>query len=183
MAWTTPITFVAAAALTAAQMNANVRDNTNALADRIQAVYKSADQNVNNSTTLVNDTELKFTAVAGQNYVIDMNILLACTSATPEFVSAFSFPAGTLGYSMTGLDLAATSVVASARIPATVSATTGVATATVATPSATSGVLVRGSFKCTTGGTVTFMWAQSVATAVNTTVSQGSTLTATRVAI
>ena len=36
MAWTTPATFVSGAILTAAQMNTNVRDNTNALYDSIR---------------------------------------------------------------------------------------------------------------------------------------------------
>lgn len=180
MTWVAPPTFSAAAALTAAQLNQNVRDNTNALADRIQSVYKDADQSVNNSTTLVSDSKLKFTAVAGQNYIIDMNIILACTSAVPEFTTAFSFPAGTLSYTMYGLALAATGVEASARFNGTAAATSGVAAVTVSTPSVLSGVVIRGAFKCTTGGTVTFMWAQNVATVVNTTVSQGSTLTAIR---
>lgn len=180
MTWTAPRTWVTSEVVTAAMMNAHVRDNTLALSDRIQPIYKGSDQSVNNSTTLVSDTALKFTAVASQNYVFDINILLACTSATPEFTTGFSFPTGTLGYSMYGLDLASTSITASARFNAVTAATTGVAALTVATPSATTGVAIRGAFKCTTGGTVTLMWAQNVATATNTTVSQGSTLTAIR---
>lgn len=178
MAWTSPRTWVASEIVTAALMNTHVRDNLLASRDRIQVVYKAADQTVNNSTTLVNDTHLKFTAVAGQNYVFDMNLVLTCTSATPELLMGFSFPAGTLACSTVGLDLAVTSNNGAARMPGVVSATTGVAALTVATPSVVTGVLVRGTFKCTTGGTVNFMWAQSVATAVATTINQGSSLTA-----
>lgn len=185
MAWTTPRTWVASEIVTASVMNTHVRDNLIAAADRIQPIYKAADQTVNNSTVLVSDTHLKFTAVAGENYIIDMNLLITAASTASDFSPAFSFPTGTMSFSTVGLDTAAAATIASARLSAVVGATTGVSPVALSTGtiSGTTGILIRAAYKCTTGGTVTFMWAQTTATAANTTVNQGSTLTAIRESI
>jgi len=181
MTWTAPRTWVASEIVTASVMNTHVRDNLLAAQDRIQPVYKAADNTpVNNSTVLINDTHLKFTAVAGQNYVVDMNVIFTCASTAADFQAAFSFPAGTMSFSVVGLDTAATSVTASVRTPGATGATSGVTNLPVGSPSTTSGVLVRAGYKCTTGGTVNFMWAQNTATASDLIVKQGSTLVAIR---
>src|ERR1700746_47419 len=116
MTWTAPITFVAGTALTAAQLNANVRDNTLALSDRMQVVRKVTGVNINNTTTLANDAELKFTAVAGQSYVFQFDLIVGTTSTGIDLQVAFSFPAGTLNYDVICLDPAAAAAVASVEL-------------------------------------------------------------------
>lgn len=183
MTWVAPRTWVASEVVTAAIMNQHVRDNLLAAQDRIQCVYKPSDQNIISSTVLTNDSALKFTAVAGQNYIVDCNLIVVCASNAADIAIGWSFPAGTLIYSVVGLDTAATSSTASVRTPGANPATSGATVLNLGTPGTTSGVLVRASFKCTTGGTVNLMWTQVTSTASNLTITQGSTLTAIRESI
>jgi hypothetical protein len=180
MTWVAPITFVAATALTAAQMNQNVRDNTTALSDRIQEVYKSADEIVNNSTTLQNDNELLFTAVAGQKYLFTVNLIHISVSASADINVGFTFPTGTMNWLGVGMDLAATVNPASVRMAGTVGAASGTALA-FGTLTTTSGSQITGTYACTTGGTVQLQWAQNTLTASDTTVKAGSSIQAIRV--
>lgn len=56
MAWTTPTTFVSGAILTAAQMNTNVRDNTNALYDSIKRLAWQTRGSAGTDNFTVSDT-------------------------------------------------------------------------------------------------------------------------------
>jgi hypothetical protein len=69
--WTTPKTWVSGSALTAAEMNEQVRDNTLHLYERVvgYAPTKSADQNIA-STTYANVTDLSFPVTNGTNYTV-----------------------------------------------------------------------------------------------------------------
>ena len=72
MAWTTPDTFTAGQVLTAAEMNANVRDNTNALYDTVRLLGKlerTTNLTINAATTSeVFATDLTITTVNGAAY-------------------------------------------------------------------------------------------------------------------
>ena len=78
MAWTTPITFVAGAILTAAQQNVNVRDNTNALYDATRRLsrttrttpYEYSSSTVGGATNLF-ATSLSWTADGTSAYRIE----------------------------------------------------------------------------------------------------------------
>lgn len=183
MTWVTPRTWVTSEVVTAAIMNQHVRDNLLAAQDRIQEVYKLTDEIVNNSAVLQDDNELFFTVVAGQKYLFTLNLIIVAASNAPDFLPAFTFPTGTLNWTGIGLDTAATSAIASVRISGIAPATTGVAGPAFGAVSASTGLLINGSYSCTTGGTVRLQWAQSVATASDTTVKAGSSIQAIRVAV
>lgn len=183
MTWVTPITFVASTALTAAQMNQNVRDNTNALNDRLQRVRKANVNALLSSTTLTNDAELKFTAVAGQDYLISSVLIVSSSSAAIDLQIAFSFPAGTMTFGVLGQDTAATTNTSSGMFNGSVSATSGTTAFTVGVISGVTFPMIGGAFHCTTGGTVNMMFAQGVNTATAVNVQPGSALWADRVAV
>jgi hypothetical protein len=59
-------------------------------------IVKSANQNVVNSSTLVDDTELQFSVVAGGNYMIQMSLATAGDSSINDYRFAFITSAGTM---------------------------------------------------------------------------------------
>lgn len=59
-------------------------------------IVKSANQNVVNSSTLVDDTELQFSVVAGGNYMIQMVLATAGDSSLNDYRFAFVTSAGTM---------------------------------------------------------------------------------------
>ncbi len=182
MGWTSPRTWIAAEIVTAALMNTHVRDNLSALADRIQLVRKSADETVTSSTTLQDDDELLFTAVAGSSYKFTLGLIVSCASGTPDFKVGFSAPAGSLTWGVVGLDTAATSGTAQAVMSGRGVGTSGTS-ATVASVNGRLHVVLTGTFKCTTSGTVRFRWAQDTSSVSGVTVEEGSYIEAIRVAI
>ena len=92
MAWTAPRTWVTGETVTAVIMNQAVRDNLLAVGGTF--VYKSADETVNNSTTLQDDDDLKFTV--GTNELWIFQFMLNMTDAsdgTADTRIAFTGPA------------------------------------------------------------------------------------------
>lgn len=59
-------------------------------------IVKSANQNVTNSSTLVDDTELQFSVVAGGNYMIQMVLATAGDTSINDYKFAFVVSAGTM---------------------------------------------------------------------------------------
>jgi hypothetical protein len=59
-------------------------------------IVKSASQDVTNSTTLVNDTELFFSVLAGQTYMVSMSLTYSGTDATGDYKFDFALSAGTM---------------------------------------------------------------------------------------
>lgn len=183
MAWTSPRTWVVSEIVTAALMNTHVRDNLNALSDRIQQVRKSADESVTSSTVLQDDNELQFTVVSGQSYVFQMGLLVTSTVATGDIkVLVTNTGSGTLTWGVLGLNLAATtgtdSAVESGRDSAI--ATTAVSMGAV---NGTLHNLITGSFSATANGTVKLQWCQDTSSATATTVKAGSWLQAVRTSV
>lgn len=161
-------------------MNQHVRDNLLALQDRIQAKRKPTGVNINNSVTLTNDADLKFTAVAGQNYIFQFDVLAGTTSTGIDLQVAFSFPAGNLNFDAIGLDVAAAFVTASVNLSGIQTATSGATPIAVGLINGTTHVTVQGAFQCTTGGTVNLMLAQNTLTATNVLICAGSSMIAIR---
>jgi hypothetical protein len=60
---------------------------------RLSVVVKSADETVNNSSTLQNDDELLFSVSANKTYLVDLYLRLN-GGVTPDFKFAWSLPAG-----------------------------------------------------------------------------------------
>jgi hypothetical protein len=78
MAWTTPITYTAGAILTAAQLNTNLRDNTNALYDSVRRLgYQTrttdyaVDQTAIGSAANIFSTSITFTADGTSSYLLE----------------------------------------------------------------------------------------------------------------
>ena len=59
-------------------------------------IVKSANQDVTNSATLVTDTDLQFSVVAGGHYMMEMDIVISCNSAAGDYKSGFLVSAGTM---------------------------------------------------------------------------------------
>ena len=59
-------------------------------------IVKTANQNVTNSATLVNDTDLQFAVVAGGHYMVIIDIVISCNSAAADYKSGFKVSAGTM---------------------------------------------------------------------------------------
>jgi hypothetical protein len=92
LAWTTPKTWSAGETLTAANFNAQIRDN---LALVPHNIPKTADQSVTSSTALIDDTHLQFAIGASEAW--NFRFVLAITG--PGFLkAAFNAPAGATGW-------------------------------------------------------------------------------------
>jgi hypothetical protein len=57
-------------------------------------IVKSANQDVTNSATLVNDTDLQFSVVAGGHYMVVMNLCWSCNSVTGPYRWRFFMSSG-----------------------------------------------------------------------------------------
>lgn len=143
-------------------------------------VRKSADQSVNNSVTPVADTHLRFTAVASRNYIVQAMLIVSQSgNATgADFKLGFSLPAGATWSGGAGGPDATVGATASGS--GNWSGQFGAAAATLVygldgnVGNMTALFFTATVAMSTTPGTVALMWAQNVATAVNTTVKIGS---------
>ena len=59
-------------------------------------IVKSANQDVTNSATLVNDTDLQFSVVAGGHYMLELDIVFSANNTTGDYKNAFKVSAGTM---------------------------------------------------------------------------------------
>jgi len=59
-------------------------------------IVKSANQDVENDSTLQDDTELQFSVVAGGHYMIEMNLCWSANHATGDYKFAFEISSGTM---------------------------------------------------------------------------------------
>jgi hypothetical protein len=59
-------------------------------------IVKSANQDVTNSATLTDDTDLQFSVVAGGHYMIEMDIVISANNITGDYKNAFFVSAGTM---------------------------------------------------------------------------------------
>jgi hypothetical protein len=59
-------------------------------------IVKSANQDVTNSATLVDDTDLQFSVVAGGHYMAIVDLVISCNSTTGDYRSGFKVSAGTM---------------------------------------------------------------------------------------
>lgn len=145
---------------------------------------KAADQTVNNSIVLVNDSDLVVAnLLANATYVFRGYIIYSSTTATPDMRMAFTIPAGAaMNWNPNGMDTTTTSDSGPVRMSSSTGGTTlfksvGTVAATdvVALPS---GIVAVGA----TPGSLQFMWCQNAATVENTIVRANSWLYVERVA-
>jgi len=150
----------------------------------VPSVRKSANQVVNNSTTTVDDTELRFSAAAGHTYIIDMTLIVSVSggSSLSDFKVGFTIPGGSITFGGIGPDpaMAGGSSVGQGQFLAWVSAVTSTISYGLFSTGWTT-IRIHGSYVCPTSGVVALRWAQNTATTVDTTVAAGSTLVVTQV--
>jgi hypothetical protein len=65
-----------------------------ATAPTIKTVRKSSDQTVTSSTTLVNDSQLKFAIAANETYIFEAWLYTYAADGTPDIKVTFTSPAG-----------------------------------------------------------------------------------------
>jgi hypothetical protein len=59
-------------------------------------IVKSANQDVTNSATLTDDTELQFSVVAGGQYMVELDAVISANNTTGDYSNAFFVSAGTM---------------------------------------------------------------------------------------
>lgn len=135
--------------------------------------YKTADQTVNNSAALVNDSELFVAVVANARYDFELRIVHN-SGTTPDFKYGWTFPTGTtMRYTQNTVPLAGTAFSLFVQIQTD-------------TPQGEGGAADRGLHAWgkvlvgSTAGTLRLQWAQSTANASDTIVRAGSYLTLRR---
>ncbi|MFZ1249605.1 MAG: hypothetical protein WAQ24_04790 [Candidatus Saccharimonadales bacterium] len=136
-------------------------------------VKKTANQDVTNSATLVNDTDLNFPVAAGSNYVVRFYICYAGSSAAGDYKGQFTFPAATAAKNIVGRYTTTTigdAIASSAGVlgnTATFNAFPNAALAMGTAAAATDRRIFEGylSFQSGTAGTMNYKFAQNTATA------------------
>jgi hypothetical protein len=58
-------------------------------------IVKSANQDVTNSSTHIDDTELQFSVVAGGHYMLEMNLIISANNTVGDYTSRFGISSGT----------------------------------------------------------------------------------------
>lgn len=133
-------------------------------------IVKSANQDVTNSATLTDDTDLQFSVVAGGHYMIEMDIVISCNNTTGDYKNAFFVSAGTMlgaGF-MLGASATAT-VQTNIYTSNTVATSTSVVLGTpVANIDLLSSTKIIYSFQASANATLSYQFANNVAAAGRT---------------
>ncbi len=167
MAWTNPRTWTDGELVTKAIMDPHIRDNFNAVPHLL--AYKSADQTVNNSVTLVNDSALSFAVGASDVWTIDVT-MVHISNTTADIKVAFTMPASGV---MTLTSIWGSSAGAYTQHNFTVSGTSqDLESKTTEQSTRIYGRYMGGG----TAGTLQLQWAQASAQVVDTKVLKGSNI-------
>ena len=88
-------------------------------------IVKSANQDVTNSATLVDDTDLQFSVVAGGHYMIELDVVVSSNSTAADYKNVLAVSAGTMKGS--GLSISNTNggVAQTTNLTASIAANTG----------------------------------------------------------
>lgn len=97
-------------------------------------IVKSANQDVTNSTVLVDDTDLQFSVVAGGQYMIELDVVLSANSTANDYKFVLAVTAGTMKAQGILTSNGAGGIATISNVTATAAAATG--TAVVGTTSA-----------------------------------------------
>jgi hypothetical protein len=149
-----------------------INTNFTNLNDQVKIIYKSADETVNNSTTLQDDDHLSFSIAANEAWAFHL-CLFYRAATTPDVKYALTVPASATYQLFSVQQFQA--VGDGAAITTAVANGSG---ASVTEGEMASGVVVNGA----NAGTVQLQWAQNTANASNTKVLQGSYIIATKLA-
>lgn len=181
--WTSPRTWVTSEIVTAAEMNAHVRDNFNAINGFVQ---KTADESVTSSTVLQNDDHLLYTIGAAGTYVVDCYLIgTSAANAAGDLAVAFTFPTASATY-YTGfgpdIGLASGHVQTGEWIAANTGITSGSLITAYGLSTSQLGIWLHVVFTFTATGTLRFQWAQNVSSGSASTLKAGSHMTVKQVA-
>jgi hypothetical protein len=94
MAWSSPRTWVTGEVVTASMMNANVRDNVNAI--RTLTIRKTADEIVNNSAVFQNDNDFFFDVAANEIWAFHLGMRVT-SNTTADIKFQWTVPSGMTG--------------------------------------------------------------------------------------
>ena len=133
-------------------------------------IIKSANQDVTNNATLVDDTDLQFSVVAGGQYMIELDAVISANNTSADYQSAFNVSSGTMKgngiYTATGLTGIATVTITSANAAASTTAvSTGPPTADL---DSLLSIKIIFSFTASANATFKYKFAQNVAIAATT---------------
>jgi hypothetical protein len=133
-------------------------------------IVKSANQDVTNSATLADDTELQFSVVAGGQYMIELDAVISANNTSADYQSAFNVSSGTMKgngiYTATGLTGVASVTITSANAAASTTAvSTGPPTADL---DSLLSIKIIFSFTASANATFKYKFAQNVAIAATT---------------
>lgn len=87
-------------------------------------IVKSANQDVTNSTTLVDDTDLQFSVVAGGHYMVEMNIVVSGNDTSGDYKCVLNVSSGNMIGRGTYQGVASTGVVFNSLVTANTSNST-----------------------------------------------------------
>jgi hypothetical protein len=90
-------------------------------------IVKSANQDVTNSTVLVDDTDLQFSVVAGGQYMIELDVVLSANSTANDYKFVLAVTAGTMKAQGILTSNGAGGIATIANVTATAAAATGAA--------------------------------------------------------
>jgi hypothetical protein len=133
-------------------------------------IVKSANQDVTNSTTLVDDTDLQFSVVAGGQYMIELDAVISANNTSADYQSVFNVSSGTMKgngiYTATGLTGVASVTITSANAAASTTAVSiGPPTADL---DSLLSIKIIFSFTASANATFKYKFAQNVAIAATT---------------
>lgn len=140
-----------------------------------RSAYKTANQTVNNSATVVNDTHLSLPIEADSTWVYEINLFGTSSTATPDFKWTFTGPASPTIVSYWGTPL--DTVISAAPVYGNTFGTTIASATTAAFNGVIGGLVVENGANA---GTIQLQWAQNTATGEDTTVLAGSYIRAKR---
>jgi len=133
-------------------------------------IVKSANQNVTNSATLVTDTDLQFSVVAGGHYMIEMDVVFSCNNTSSDYKNAFNVSAGTMsgkGF-MIGPSATAAAQVNEYAVNAAATTTTLVLGSPIANLDSLVSTKIIFSFMASANATFRYQFSQNVAIAATT---------------
>lgn len=158
-------------------------DGTWASPGGMGVVYKSADETVNNSSTLQNDDALSFSVSANKSYRVQIGLIfeIASGAGSDDFKIGWSYPASTTAYWGTvGKDVSSSDGLSAVTTTGTTVNNQGIsATPAYGTTGLTTFMVIFDALFIvgSTAGTITLQWAQNVAGPRNLKVKAGSWLT------
>ena len=146
-------------------------------------IIKSANETVNNSTTLQNDNDFSFAIAANEKWMVEMFLAITSASATTDYKFNFTLPASCTIRFGTGSNSSIAGTWGAAADSATTAGLSTSANVAAGSFNGTWGLLVIATvINAGTAGTVQYQWAQNTAAAEDTILLANSVMRYTRLA-